>query len=97
MSINLTAYLDGVLLRVNAKPNSRSNQTCGVLDGMLRISVTATAEKGKANQAVIAVLAKTFSVPKTQIELIRGRTSAKKTFLIRGRTADELRDILIVG
>ena len=67
MCVNLTSYLDGVLLPVKAK------------------------------QAVIAVLAKTFSVPKTQIELIHGLASAKKTFLIRGRTADELRDILVAG
>ncbi len=97
MSVNLTSYLDGVLLLVKAKPNSRSNQACGVFDGMLRISITATAEKGKANQAVIAVLAKTFSVPKAQIELIHGRTSANKTLLIRGKTVNELRDIINAG
>ncbi len=97
MFVNLTSYLDGVLLLVKAKPNSRSNQTCGMFDGMLRVSVTAAAEKGQANQAIVTVLAKTFSVPKTQIELIHGLTSAKKTFLIRGRTANELRDILNAG
>ena len=90
MTLILTTCLNGVLLPVKAKPNSRADQICGVFDGMLKVSVTATPEKGRANQAIIAVLARTLAIPKTRIELINGMTSTKKTFLIRGINAPEL-------
>ena len=37
---------------------------------------------GKANEAVIRILAEFFDLPKTQIRLITGKTSKKKIFII---------------
>lgn len=51
-------------------------------DGVLRVYVTAVPEKGKANKALIELLAKALKVPKTQIELVRGETDTRKTLRV---------------
>jgi len=43
------------------------------------VRVTATPEKGKANEKVIKLLAKHFKVAKSQVKIIRGLTSRNKT------------------
>lgn len=48
------------------------------------VSVTQAPEKGKANQAIVTVLAGVFRCGKMQIELVRGQTSPDKQFLLVG-------------
>jgi uncharacterized protein YggU (UPF0235/DUF167 family) len=48
------------------------------------VSVTQAPEKGKANQAIVTVLAELFRCGKMQIELVRGQTSPDKQFLLVG-------------
>ena len=57
---------------------------------MLKVCVTQSPEKGKANKAVIELLAKSLKLRKSQIELLSGETSHQKRFLIRGITPEEL-------
>lgn len=45
----------------------------------LKVKVTAAPEDGKANKAVIELLAKTFHIPKSKIEIVSGSTSQFKT------------------
>ena len=42
----------------------------------------ARAIDGKANGAVVKLLAESFGVPKTRVRLVRGRTSRRKIFEI---------------
>ena len=58
---------------------------------MLKISVTQAPEKGKANKALIAVIAKALDVRKSQIELLSGETSSRKKFLLRDLDLEEAR------
>jgi len=51
---------------------------------VLKIMVTAPPEDGKANKAVIALLAKRLKLPKSAIELASGETARRKTLLIDG-------------
>jgi uncharacterized protein len=51
---------------------------------VLKIAVTAPPEDGKANKAVIALLAKRLKLPKSAIEFASGETSRRKTLLIDG-------------
>jgi uncharacterized protein (TIGR00251 family) len=48
------------------------------------VSVTQAPEKGKANQAIVTVLAEVFRCGKMQIELVRGQSSPDKQFLLVG-------------
>lgn len=45
----------------------------------LKVQVTAAPERGKANAAVIEVLAKALGIPKSAIRLTAGQTSPLKT------------------
>jgi hypothetical protein len=74
----------GVVIRVKARPGARRNAFAGLHDGALRIDVTAAPEKGKANSAIIALLAKNFGVAKSSIELISSPANPQKRFLIAG-------------
>ena len=46
----------------------------------LRVLVTTVPEDGKANQAVIRLLAKSLGVAKSRLSLLRGATSRDKVF-----------------
>ena len=54
---------------------------------VLALRVSAPAEGGKANAAVIKLLAKTWKVPKSAIEVIAGHGDRRKTVLIAGDAA----------
>lgn len=51
---------------------------------MLRLRVAAVPDKGKANAAVIALLAKALGVPKSAIAVTSGETARLKTVRIAG-------------
>lgn len=90
MQLKQTA--DGVILSVQARPRAKQNGVTGVHDGGLKVSVTQPPEKGKANDALIQVLAKSLGVKRSQIRLVSGATSTQKKFLLSGADADTLRE-----
>ncbi len=47
-----------------------------------RVSVNAPAESGKANKAVIALLAREMGLPKSAFKILRGEKSREKTIRI---------------
>ena len=81
---------DGTILPVRAQPGARRNEIRGVQDGMLKVCVTQSPEKGKANKAMVELLSKKLLLKKSQIELIAGETSHQKRFLVRGIEAEDL-------
>lgn len=88
--IRLESHPQGILLAVKAQPGSRQDAIKGWQDGALKVAVTQVAEKGKANRAIMQVLAKQLKLRKSQIELLRGETSSNKHFLIRDCSEDDL-------
>lgn len=80
----------GTLLPVRARPNARSNGLAGEHAGALRVAVTAPPDQGKANQAIVEVLASTLKLRRSEIELVGGGTSRQKTFLVLGIDPDVL-------
>ena len=71
---------EAVLLRVRVQPKARANAVKGWHGAALRVSVTAAPEDGKANRVVIALLAETFDVAPSSIDLVRGAASRDKWF-----------------
>jgi uncharacterized protein (TIGR00251 family) len=47
-------------------------------NGVLRVKVHAVPEKGKANMEVCRVLSEFFGVPRSNVEIVSGHTSAQK-------------------
>lgn len=67
-----------MILTVHVKPNSRKNSIEWIDEDTLKVSVTAVPEDGKANKAVIELLADEIKLPKSQIEIVRGLTTKIK-------------------
>lgn len=88
--IELSSHLDGIILPVRAQPGASKNAVRGEQNGMLKVSVTQIAEKGKANKAIIKVLAKALGLRGSQVELIAGELQSQKRFLIRDITVEDL-------
>jgi uncharacterized protein (TIGR00251 family) len=81
---------EGVLLPVRLTPRARNNAIAGIAedaDGTrrLKVSVTAVPEGGKANAALINLLAKSWGLPKSAISIKSGATARAKTLLVAGR------------
>lgn len=85
---------EGVTLKLKVKPKSKQNAVIGVREDALRISVTAAPEKGKANQACIALLAQALGIRKSSFEIISGETHSEKIIRIRGLTSAQVQERL---
>jgi len=81
----------GLVLFLRVTPNASRDCIDGAKerdDGtlVLRVHVRAVPDKGKANKAVIAILAKSLGVPKTTLRLLHGETARFKTIAIEGNS-----------
>ncbi|QQR81350.1 MAG: DUF167 domain-containing protein [Deltaproteobacteria bacterium] len=65
-------------LDITVKPNSKRPGVEQLSDGSYRVSVNAPPIDGRANEAVIEILAKYFSVSKSSIHILRGGLGRKK-------------------
>jgi uncharacterized protein (TIGR00251 family) len=88
--IDLQETPQGVVVPVQAQPGARQNAVTGEHAGRLRVAVTQAPEKGKANKALIAVLADALGLKKSQVALVAGETSSQKKFLVTGVSLPEL-------
>ena len=89
MSAAWEAAKDGLTLRLRVTPNASADRIEGIEtrdDGgdVIRIRVRAVPDRGKANAAVIALLAKTLGVPRSDCEVVAGTTARLKTVRISG-------------
>lgn len=87
-----TRTSDGVLATVRLTPKSSANAIRGIArdtDGTahLKVAVTAVPEDGKANAALLKLLAKTWKLPKTSLTIASGATSRRKVVHIAGDPA----------
>jgi len=80
--LDLTPVPGGTRLRLRVKPGARANEILGVHGGALKVSVTAAPEKGKANDAVVALLAKALDVAASTIAIVAGQTSQDKVVTV---------------
>ena len=85
----LSAVADGVRLAVRVTPRAGREAITGwaeTVDGgrALKVALTAAPEGGKANKALVDLLAKQWRVPKTSITVIAGATDRNKLLHIAG-------------
>jgi len=90
--VDLQETSDGVIIPVRAQPGARKNAVTGVHAGQLRVSVTQAPEKGKANLALVEVLAEALQVPRSKISLVSGATTSQKKFCVVGVDLASIRE-----
>ena len=74
-----------MIVTVHVKAKAREEKIEWLDQDTAKISVTAAPVKGKANAAVLKVLAKDMGVSPSSVELIRGATAKMKQFEIKTR------------
>ncbi len=79
-----------VVFQVKVIAGSSRTAVCGLLDGMLKVKVAAAAEKGKANDCLIAFLAGKLGVKKKAIEIVKGKTNPVKRLAVVGVTVENV-------
>ncbi len=82
--LDLQSVEEGVVVKVRAYPGASRVGVTGVFDGAVKVAVTVAPEKGKANKAILSILAQSLDVPRRAVELVGGETSRNKRVLIRG-------------
>ena len=81
-------------MKVKVQPKASANKIAGFRDGILVVRVTAPPEKGRANAAVIALLADALGVAKTSVRITRGHNSREKLVAVDGLEAAEVEGTL---
>lgn len=81
----------GVRVFLRVSPKASRDAVMGVMEGpggrlTLKVAVTAVPEDGKANAAVIALLAKLWRVPKGSVAVAAGGADRSKILFISGDT-----------
>lgn len=66
-------------LHLKVIPKSSRDRVVGWVGDRLKVQVTAAPERGKANEAVIDVLAAALGIPRAQLRIVAGETSPLKT------------------
>jgi uncharacterized protein len=84
------ADADGVRIRVHAHPGARRDAVEGLRpegDGgvALKVSVRAAPADGKANAAIVKLLAAEWGLPKSALSVLAGATDRRKSFHLAGR------------
>jgi hypothetical protein len=84
--IEIVARPGGIELTVKVVPGASRTKVAGPLGTALKLAIAAPPEGGKANAAVIKLLADLFGVKRTDVAIISGQTQPVKRIAIAGLT-----------
>jgi uncharacterized protein (TIGR00251 family) len=88
--IELADHPDGVLLPVRAQPGARKSGVLGEHAGALKVAVTAPAQDGRANAAVLELVREWLGLKRSDVELVSGTKDRNKRLLIRDVSRPDL-------
>jgi uncharacterized protein (TIGR00251 family) len=84
-----------ISLRVT--PSAGSDAIVGWRGDVLRLRVAAPAQRGKANEAVLRLLAAALGIDRRRLRIVRGATSRQKAVSVDGLDEAEIRARLSSG
>lgn len=87
----LTQTSGDLLLPVRAQPGAKREGLVGIQNGQLKFAVRVPPEDGKANAALVEVIASTFSLRRSDVTLVRGATSRQKVFRLQNANEAAIR------
>jgi uncharacterized protein (TIGR00251 family) len=79
---------DSVVLRVHTQPGAGRSAVMGRHGGALKVKVAAPPVDGRANDAVVELLVRTFGLERSKVELVSGQSSRSKRFRLDGITPE---------
>ena len=84
----------GAAFRIKVHAGAKHDRVGTAPDGRLRVSVTTAPERGKANKAVLELLARTLRVSPSSLTLLSGETDTRKRIGARSLTPTALSERL---
>jgi len=85
-------------LRLRVQPGARRTGLVGwMADGTLKLSVSAPPEGGRANRAVVELIAATLGVREATVRVVRGHGARTKTVEVDGMDEQALRKRITAG
>lgn len=78
-----------ITLRVT--PSASRDAVVGWQGDVLRLRVAAPAQRGKANEAVLRLLAAALGIERQRLRIVRGHTSRQKVVSVDGLDEAEIR------
>ena len=84
LSAALSETNKGVVIRLHVQPGAKHNRLQGLHGDAIKLQVQAPPISGRANKAVIELLASALQLRHARIELIGGASSRRKRFLLIG-------------
>jgi uncharacterized protein len=83
----LRDHPDGCSLAVRAQPGARRNAILGIYgeaaEAQLKIALKAPPIEGRANEALIALLAEFFRLPRSAVSISHGQSGRSKLVILR--------------
>jgi uncharacterized protein (TIGR00251 family) len=83
-------------LAVRVSPGAEQSEIVGRHGEGWKVRIAARAERGKANDALLELLAEVLSVQRSTIRLVAGKSARDKVIEVEGVTGDEA-DRLLAG
>ncbi|HNP92579.1 MAG TPA: DUF167 domain-containing protein [Rectinema sp.] len=74
---------EGIVLDVYVIPRAPYDSVEGLRDGRILLRVKAAPEKGKANEAVLDLIADYFDIASSNLRILRGHSSKRKSILLQ--------------
>jgi len=84
----------GTRIAVKVAAGAANNAISGWHDQYLKVRLCSVAERGKANTALIGLLAQTLGLSKSAITIVRGQHSAHKTLEVTGLSQADIMTLL---
>lgn len=82
-------------IRVKVLPRSSRNEIIAKQEDYYKVRLTAPPVEGKANKALLELLAKKLRIPKRSVEIISGKGSKLKSIRILGLSPERIETLLL--
>lgn len=92
LAIRSTA--EGVLIAFHVHPGAKSNSLNGYFGEALKLQLKAPPVDGKANEALLKLLAKWLNMPRSALSIKQGMASRNKLVLIRSGNIESIKKLL---
>lgn len=93
--VELRETQDGIELTVKVVPGASRTRVLGTLGTALKLAVSEPPEGGKANGAVVRLLARMLDVKKGAVTIVSGHAQPLKRVVIAGLSMSEVRQRLM--
>ena len=77
-------------IKIKVVPGAKREKVAGLYGGAIKVQVSALPENGKANAAVLRILAEALGLKLNQIELVAGHSQPRKVVRVNELTEREI-------